>query len=144
MGFGGGSGGGGNIGSATDVALNNPSNNQVLTYDGSVGKWKNVASQSAPVSSVAGKTGAVTLAKADVGLDNIDNTSDVSKPVSAAVQTALDGKETAGAVAAHEAASDPHPTASYAIMVGGGRRVFVQSTDPGGAASDGDLWIDTA
>jgi len=33
------------------------------------------------VSSVAGKTGAVTLAKADVGLSNVDNTSDSAKAV---------------------------------------------------------------
>jgi len=46
----------------------------------------------APVSSVAGKTGAVTLVKADVGLANVDNTSDANKPVSTAQQTALDGK----------------------------------------------------
>ena len=44
------------------------------------------------VSSVAGKTGAVTLAKADVGLGNVDNTSDTAKPISTATQTALDGK----------------------------------------------------
>ena len=60
------------------------------------------------------------------------------------LQATLDGKEQAGAVATHEATSDPHATANYAIMVGGGRRIFVQATDPGGAASDGDLWIDTA
>ncbi|SRR6266568_3650538 len=46
----------------------------------------------APVTSVAGKTGAVTLVKADVGLGSVDNTSDVSKPVSTATQTALNGK----------------------------------------------------
>lgn len=46
----------------------------------------------APVSSVAGKTGVVTLTKSDVSLGSVDNTSDVSKPVSTAVQTALDGK----------------------------------------------------
>lgn len=46
----------------------------------------------APVSSVAGKTGAVTLAKGDVGLGNADNTSDVSKPISTATQTALNAK----------------------------------------------------
>jgi hypothetical protein len=45
-----------------------------------------------PVISVASKTGAVTLVKGDVGLGNIDNTSDASKPVSSAQQTALDGK----------------------------------------------------
>jgi hypothetical protein len=44
------------------------------------------------VSSVAGKTGAVTLAKADVGLGSVDNTSDANKPVSSATQTALGGK----------------------------------------------------
>jgi hypothetical protein len=46
----------------------------------------------APVTSVASKTGAVTLVKADVGLANVDDTSDASKPVSSAQQTALDGK----------------------------------------------------
>jgi hypothetical protein len=48
--------------------------------------------QSAPVTSVAGKTGAVALAKGDVGLGNVDNTADAAKPVSTAQQTALDGK----------------------------------------------------
>lgn len=46
----------------------------------------------APVTSVASKTGAVMLVKADVGLGNVDNTSDANKPVSTAQQTALDGK----------------------------------------------------
>lgn len=44
------------------------------------------------VTSVAGKTGAVSLTKADVGLGNVDNTSDASKPVSTAQQTALNAK----------------------------------------------------
>jgi hypothetical protein len=41
------------------------------------------------VTSVAGKTGAVTLAKADVGLGNVDNTADASKPVSTAQAAAI-------------------------------------------------------
>jgi len=45
------------------------------------------------VISVAGKTGAVTLAKSDVGLSNVDNTSDANKPISTATQSALDGKQ---------------------------------------------------
>lgn len=45
-----------------------------------------------PVDSVAGKTGTVTLVKGDVGLSNVDNTSDANKPVSTATQTALDLK----------------------------------------------------
>lgn len=46
----------------------------------------------APVQSVAGKTGTVSLVKGDVGLGNVDNTSDANKPVSTAQQTALDLK----------------------------------------------------
>lgn len=44
------------------------------------------------VTSVAGKTGVVTLVKNDVGLGNVDNTSDLNKPISTATQTALNGK----------------------------------------------------
>lgn len=44
------------------------------------------------VTSVAGKTGAVTLVKGDIGLSNVDNTTDLSKPISTDTQTALNGK----------------------------------------------------
>lgn len=48
----------------------------------------------APVTSVNGQTGgAVVLTKADVGLSNVDNTSDAAKPISTATQTALDAKQ---------------------------------------------------
>lgn len=50
------------------------------------------AAAAAPVQSVAGKTGAVVLAKADVGLGNVDNTSDAAKPVSTAQLAALNLK----------------------------------------------------
>ena len=46
----------------------------------------------APVQSVNGQTGDVVLGKADVGLGNVDNTSDADKPVSTATQTQLDAK----------------------------------------------------
>lgn len=51
------------------------------------------------VDSVAGKTGVVTLVPGDVGLGNVDNTSDNGKPISAATQAALDLKANASAVA---------------------------------------------
>lgn len=57
-----------------------------------VGSWRQLTSPASPVQSVAGKTGAVTLAKVDVGLGNVDNTSDAAKPISTATQAALDGK----------------------------------------------------
>ncbi|RPE05561.1 hypothetical protein EGT74_24570 [Chitinophaga lutea] len=47
----------------------------------------------APVQSVNGYTGNVTLTKSDVGLASADNTSDANKPVSTAQQAALDLKE---------------------------------------------------
>lgn len=46
-----------------------------------------------PVTSVNAKTGNVVLAKADIGLSDVDNTSDASKPISAATQTALNTKQ---------------------------------------------------
>lgn len=45
------------------------------------------------VSSVNGYTGAVVLTKADIGLNNVDNTSDANKPISTATQAALDLKQ---------------------------------------------------
>lgn len=58
----------------------------------SSGVWEKSDTTDA-VASVAGKTGNVTLVKADVGLANVDNTSDASKPVSTAQQAALDLKQ---------------------------------------------------
>lgn len=65
---------------------------------------------------VAGKalTGNITLAKGDVGLGNVDNTSDASKPISTAQQAALDDKENiTNKVQALSASSthDQYPTA---------------------------------
>ena len=51
---------------------------------------------SGEVSSVAGKKGIVTLTKDDVGLSNVDNTNDLSKPLSTATQTALTALENKG------------------------------------------------
>lgn len=47
------------------------------------------------VTDVAGKTGAVDIDKTDVGLDQVDNTSDEDKPVSNATQDSLNLKENA-------------------------------------------------
>ncbi|HET8686448.1 MAG TPA: hypothetical protein VFM18_07260 [Methanosarcina sp.] len=53
--------------------------------------WERIQTQNS-VNSVAGKTGDVLLVKADVGLSNVDNTSDLNKPISTATQAALDAK----------------------------------------------------
>ncbi|HEX7633121.1 MAG TPA: hypothetical protein VF401_02210 [Candidatus Saccharimonadales bacterium] len=82
-------GGSSTLAGNTDVAIVSPSDQQLLTYDAASHKWINQTG----VNSVAGRTGAVTLSRSDVGLGNVDNTSDANKPVSTAQQTALDAKE---------------------------------------------------
>ncbi len=53
------------LASDTDVSITSPSNNQVLTYSSSAGKWENQALSSAPVASVFGRTGAVVATGGD-------------------------------------------------------------------------------
>jgi hypothetical protein len=72
---------------------------KVLTAGATAGSLSWTTLPADAVSSVAGKTGAVTLAKGDVGLGNVDNTSDLSKPISTATQTALDSKISTSGVA---------------------------------------------
>lgn len=91
------------------------------------------AAAAAPVQSVAGKTGAVVLAKSDVGLSNVDNTSDMNKPVSTA-QAAADatkvsksGDTITGNLTVQDAAT---PTKAYRFRTSGGSLDFeVGGTD---------------
>lgn len=62
------------------------------TYLRGDGTWATPAGGGGAVSSVAGRTGDVVLTKSDVGLANVDNTSDAGKPISTATQTALNAK----------------------------------------------------
>jgi hypothetical protein len=55
--------------------------------------WKEVMA-AGQVQSVAGKTGVVSLVKADVGLGNVDNTSDLNKPISTAQKDQFIGRGT--------------------------------------------------
>ncbi len=59
-------------------------------YDGSA--LVELQNPTGAVTSVNGDIGVITLDKSDVGLNNVDNTSDVNKPVSTATQSALDLK----------------------------------------------------
>lgn len=54
------------------------------------------AAAAAPVQSVNGKTGAVSVTKGDVGLDNVDNTSDANKPISTAQAEAINARMAKG------------------------------------------------
>ena len=54
-------------------------------------EWINTSEQGVVIT-VNGRTGEVILTKTDVGLSNVDNTSDINKPISTAQQAALDAK----------------------------------------------------
>lgn len=84
-------------------------NGQVLAADSATAsglRWADASGGGGgAVDSVFGRTGAVTAqagdyTKSQVGLGSVDNTSDASKPISTATQTALDLKES---IAAHNA-----------------------------------------
>jgi hypothetical protein len=102
-----------------------------------IGSWTQLSYPTAPVTSVAGKTGSVTLTSSDVGLGNVDNTSDLNKPVSTATQTALNGKQStvtvsgivkgngSGTLSAAVSGTDYAPaTAGSAILKGNGAGGF--------------------
>lgn len=79
------------------------------------------------VTSFNGRMGAVTpqsgdYSKGDVGLGNVDNTSDLNKPISTATQTALDGKMkkatgTAGQFVGYDSNGNPEAQ-SLPVMTG--------------------------
>lgn len=81
------------------------------------------------VTSVAGKTGAVSLAKSDVGLGNVDNTSDANKPVSAAQAQAIEDAKS-------EIADIYLPTASYTAA---DVLTKIKSVDGANSGLDADL-----
>jgi len=82
------------IDSLVDVSVPSPSNGYVVTYDATQALWvaKALPTTSSAVSSVNAKTGVVVVTKADVGLDQVANTSDADKPASSAVVGLLAAK----------------------------------------------------
>ena len=69
----------------------------VWAWDDTTSKWLNTTEQGIVIS-VNGRTGEVVLTKTDVGLSNVDNTSDVNKPISTAQQAALNDKADRGLI----------------------------------------------
>jgi hypothetical protein len=86
------------ISTAVQQALNAKANNSVATEstDGLMSAADKLKLDGigvgSNVKSVNGKTGVVAINKSDVGLGNVDNTSDANKPISTAVQQALNAK----------------------------------------------------
>jgi hypothetical protein len=130
----------------------------VLSTDspGTLADWKEVLA-AGQVQSVNGETGVVVIDKADVGLSNVDNTSDVNKPVSTATQTALNAKaNTSHNHAATDLTSGTVPTArlgsgtadSTTYLRGDSSwgtpssSATVQTAEPAGTP-EGHLWWDS-
>lgn len=59
---------------------------------GTIATLDDIIGSVAGVTSINTRTGEVTIDKTDVGLGNVDNTSDADKQISTATQTALNGK----------------------------------------------------
>lgn len=84
------------------------------------------------------KTG-LSLAKSDVGLGSVDNTSDASKPISTATQTALDVKQAADPQLSDVAALAYAGNALKAIRVNAGETGLELATVGGGAPAYSDI-----
>lgn len=65
-----------------------------LKINAAIAKLNNIKEGAEPnlVMSVSGKRGDVVLEKGDVGLNNVDNTTDLDKPISTLTKEALDLK----------------------------------------------------
>lgn len=75
-----------------DVAVRSDLNKSFILKTDSpsvLADWIELLTPTDAVTSVAGKVGVVALVKGDVGLANVDNTSDASKPVSTAQATSI-------------------------------------------------------
>src|SRR5210317_1934128 len=98
------------LGNLDDVSIVTPADREALIYDG--GNWVND-----------------NISKTDVGLGNVDNTSDADKPVSTATQTALDLKADTTAVPTDlndlsDVSITGTPTGNQALIYDGTANVF--------------------
>ena len=115
------------ISTATQTALDGKAAATHSHATGDITGFGAAAAAAAPVQSVAGKTGVVALVKADVGLGNVDNTTDLGKPISTATQTALDGK--AAATHSHTAGADGSVQYKSGTVFAGATNVAISSGD---------------
>ena len=121
----------------------------IITGDtpSNISSWTALDVPTAPVSSVNGQTGNVVLGKTDIGLGNVDNTSDTNKPVSSAQQTALDAKVPySGATTDVDLSSVNVNVKALGVKgVGGNGHVSLkhQSADATSAGSETAIWADS-
>lgn len=79
-------------------------------------------------------SGNVSVTKGDVGLGNVNNTSDANKPISTATQTALNGKVSTSTTVNGHALSGNVSVTQQDIGI-------KYSSEPPSNPSDGDIWL---
>lgn len=130
--------------SGTPGAVPAPTVGQTSLFLRSDGTWAAAGGGGGAVDSVNGRTGAVVLTKSDVGLANVDNTSDANKPISSATQTALNNKVTANSAITAGTATKITYDAKGLVTAGGtllgtDLPVFTGSLSPGSPGTQGSV-----
>lgn len=82
-------------------------------------------------------TGDITISKSDVGLGNVNNTSDLNKPISTATQTALNAKVNKTDIATTSDLGLVKPDGSTITIDADGT---IHSVGGGGSSGDGDVY----
>jgi len=95
-----------------DLGVTDGTNGQVLSTDGAGALT--FVDQTGSVDSVNGETGVVVLDKSDIGLGNVDNTSDSSKSTTGPIKDALDLKANASGLTNVDNTSDADKPVSTA------------------------------
>ncbi len=132
MGFGGSGGGGGSISSSSDVSLSNPSDDQVLSYDTSISKWKNKSGNGYSINAQTGTSYTLTLSDANkfITLSNaasitvtVPNNSAVAYPIGTHINLAQLGAGQVSVVAASGVTVSADPGLKIAARYGGAELV---------------------
>lgn len=130
----------GNAATATALATARTING--VSFDGTANITVADSTKVPTTRTVAGKalSSDVTLVKGDVGLANVDNTSDANKPISSATQTALDAKAPLSDTPRYLIFNTTWPSrpadSRMTFFIGG-----AAATDTPSGAVTGDVWI---
>ena len=132
MGFGSSGGGQGSVSGSSDVALNNPADSQVLSYDTSSAKWQNTTAGSYIINAQTGTAYTLTLAdtnkfitfsNAGASSLTVPNNASVAYPIGTNIKLAQIGAGQLTVVAASGVTVSADPGLKIAARYGGAELV---------------------